>query len=120
MAKRQGTLQAVGMTAPEYEDIEEAAEDYRAVRDKWMSLGAKAKEAKAILIKRMKEHGVTVYKYTDDDDVKRKAVIKENENVLVRKLKKKELDGDSDGGDDDDEDGDPVPPDASKDDVSVD
>lgn len=76
-----------GTERPSIPEVEEAAEDYRAIRDSRMQMAEKEAQAKATLIERMKAHSVKAYRYADSDGVERKAVIAEKESVKVAKVK---------------------------------
>lgn len=77
---------------PQNEEVENAGEDYRAVRDERMALANKEREAKKELLAKMKAHNISSYFYEDTDGVERKITIDLKENVKVSKVKKTDPD----------------------------
>lgn len=81
MAKRQ--LRIAGTERKTIADVEEAAEEYREVRDQRMALTKQEGEKQAALVEAMKRHKLTEYKFDDDEgneltvtfDVKEKAKV---------------------------------------------
>lgn len=76
--------------------VEEAAEEYRALRDKRMALQKKEAAAQATLISAMNTHGVKVYTYMDEDEAEQKVVLAEITKARVRKVKPNQDDDDGD------------------------
>ena len=63
MAKAQREL--AGMERPKVKEIEDAAEDYVAIRDKRMSLTEKEVDARAVLLAAMEKHKLDAYRFDD-------------------------------------------------------
>jgi hypothetical protein len=78
-----------GIERQKVKAIEDAADDYVAVRDKRMALTEKEVEAREVLLALMDKHGLTNYRYDDQ-------II----SVLpARKVKVKHFKDDADSGD---------------------
>jgi hypothetical protein len=84
-----------GTERPSNPEVEEAAEEYRALRDERMHLQEKEGQAKAALLDRLKAHNLTSYRYADSDGVERKIMIQEKENVKIAKIKASDSGGES-------------------------
>lgn len=97
MAKAQTEIP--GTERPSIPEVEEAAEDYRALRDERMALAEKEAEAKRTLITKMKAHNQTAYRYEDNDGVERKVILDEKTNAKVAKVKRENPDEGSTVGD---------------------
>lgn len=94
MAKTQTEIP--GTERPSNPEVEEAAEEYRLLRDQRMQLSEKEGQAKAALLEKLKAHNLTSYRYADQDGVERKIMIQEKENVKIAKVKT----SDDSGGED--------------------
>lgn len=68
-------------------EVEEAAENYRALRDERMNLAERESNAKKSLIATMTSHGVTAFRYDDADGVERKVTLETKTNAKVGKVK---------------------------------
>lgn len=87
MARARAQQQQIpGTERAEVPAVKEAAEDYRAFRDEHISVGEKAKAAKAVLIQRMKEHGLTAFVYLDEDGNERRVDLSVKENAKIKKV----------------------------------
>lgn len=95
MAKQQ-TLPGDGMARPVDPEIEEAAEEYRLIRDERMAMAAREKEAKRNLIQVMEGKGVTTYCYLDDESNERKITLESKKNAKVSKVRPTDPDDDID------------------------
>lgn len=89
MARRRDQTEMPGFERTKRPEIEEAAENYRVLRDQEIEVGQKAKDAKATLIEAMKIAGVTVHAYFDEDGNERKVVMETKENAKVKKVSSK-------------------------------
>ena len=67
MARGRKQQEIPGTERPTHPDIDEAALEYREVRDRRMALTEQEKAAHANLLAKMKEHGQETYKFHDDD-----------------------------------------------------
>lgn len=79
-----------GFERPKRPEIEEAAENYRVLRDEAIATGEKADSAKDALIAAMKAAGVTVHSYLDEEGNARKVELSTKENAKVKKIKGKD------------------------------
>lgn len=84
----------------EVPEVEEAAENYRALRDERMDLAEREAAAKKTLIGAMETHMVNVYRYVDSDGVDRRVTLEVKKNAKVGKIKSSDDGGGSAGGDD--------------------
>jgi hypothetical protein len=96
--RRAQQLEIRGAEREKVPELQEAAEDYRALRDEAIEVNEKAKKAKAILIERMKSHGRTVFGYLDEDGNERKVEMSTRDNAKVRKIGKAGDDAPGDSG----------------------
>lgn len=89
MAKKQEPLPGLGRT--EIEEVQTAAETYRAARDARMALMAPEKEGKTNLLTMMKKHKLKEYRYegenADGELVEFTVERESKENVKVRTAK---------------------------------
>lgn len=98
MARARKQLQIVGTEAPIIEEIDSAAEDYRAFRDERMALAKKEKEASSRLLDEMKKHNLNSYNYEDGSGRQRKVtLVIPDSKISVKLIKEK---SDDEGGDD--------------------
>lgn len=96
----QGTLPGPEFQRPEIPEVEEAAENYRALRDERMSLSEREGPAKKNLIDKMVSHGITIFRYVDSEGIERRVVLETKTNAKVGKVKSaKNSDVDSSGQD---------------------
>ena len=94
MSRKQQT-EIPGTERPTIAAVEEAADEYRAIRDQRMELSKKEKTLQATLVATLKQYDLTSYVYEDSDGVERRVSIKATEKATVRKVK---------GDDEEDED----------------
>lgn len=78
------------------QEIEDAAEEYRAFRDERMGLAEKEKQAKAKLLTTMQTHGQTTYRYLDEDETERRVFVEPKTNVKVSKVRPSDPSADTD------------------------
>lgn len=97
MAKKQTEIP--GTEAPSIPAVEEAAEEYRAIRDERMALSEKETSAQAALVAAMTSHNLTSYRYEDSEGNQRKVVLAEVVKAKVAKVKERDS-GAGDGGSD--------------------
>ena len=88
--------QVPGTEPPTYPDIEESADEFRAIRDAWQRVGKKMQTAIANLAKRMDDHGVRDYRFQASDGEWLK-VTKTVTKEKVKVAKDKARGGDGDG-----------------------
>lgn len=101
MAKRQ--TQIPGTERVTIEEIDEAAEELRVLRDERMAVANKERTAHAKLLDTMRKHNQTIYQYEDNEGASRKVTIVEGKiKVSIKKLKVVDDDGfeEEDGPDD--------------------
>ena len=96
MSRKQQT-EIPGTERPTNAAVEEAAEEYRAVRDQRMELTKKEKTLQATLVATLKQYNLTSYVFEDADGVEFRVSVKTAEKATVRKVK---------GDDEEDEDAD--------------
>jgi hypothetical protein len=77
-------------------EIEEAAENYRALRDERMALSEREANAKKDLISQMTTRSVTVFRYDDSEGVERRVTLETKTNAKVGKVKSQSAAADSD------------------------
>ncbi len=87
-------VEGEGVSRKKVKAVEIAADNYCDIRDKRMAMTEKEVDAKAVLIDKMKQHGLTVYVYDDH----RVEILPGKEKIKVRTV-----DGDDAGGDEDDD-----------------
>lgn len=103
--QQQQTFDAPGMEREKIPELQDAAEDYRLLRDEEIQVGEKAKAAKARLITLMKQHSKTVFGYIDEEGNTRRVDLSVKENAKVKKIGSRgddspaETSGDGGGGD---------------------
>lgn len=99
---RQATLPAEGMARVERPEIEEPAEDLRAITGELAQLNERKRNAQGTLLAAMQASGVTLHKYVDADGKPRQARVKDKHTVCVERDKsaKAEDDAPGDGADD--------------------
>lgn len=68
MARTRKQLEVPGTEPVRFEDVEDAALEYREVRDRRQALTEQEVEKQAVLVQRMKDHGIPEYKFRDDDN----------------------------------------------------
>lgn len=86
MATERKQQQIPGTELPSIPELEEKAEDYRALRDNRMALADKEAEAKRALLAELKSRNLTKHVYEDSDGVRRKIEIENKDNIKVRKV----------------------------------
>lgn len=84
MARPKKQTEIPGTERVAHADIDEAALEYRELRDRWQALGKEMSQAKDKLLGKMREHGEENYKFADDDGREVTVFIKAKENVHVR------------------------------------
>lgn len=82
-AKRQPELPAPGMGRVERPEIEEPAEDLRAIRGEIATLNERKRNAQSTLRGALEAAGIANHKYVDADGVPRIAKIKDKPGVSV-------------------------------------
>lgn len=86
-ARRQQDLPAEGMSRIERPEIEEPAEDLRAITGDLATLNERKRSAQATLLEKMQAAGVTLHKYLDADGIERKAEIVNKPKARVERVK---------------------------------
>lgn len=102
--QRQPTLPAEGMGRVQRPEIEEPAEDLRAVSGEIATLNERKRALKASLRQALESAGLSAHKYLDPEGVSRVAKIKDKPGVSVDRDKSAKKDDtvevpDGDGGD---------------------
>jgi hypothetical protein len=100
--KKQEDLPAPGMSRVERPDIEEPAEDLRAITGEIATLNERKRNAQTALLTAMQSVGLTVHKYVDSDGKPRQARIKDKPTVCVERDKSAAASESSTTNDDDD------------------
>lgn len=80
------------LPGPEYQrtsipEVEEASENYRALRDERMNLAERESNAKKDLIAKMVSHAIMVFRYDDSDGIERRVTLETKTNAKVGKVK---------------------------------
>ena len=91
-SKQQQSLPGEEYQRPSIPEVEEAAEEYRALRDERMNLSEREAIAKKALIAKMTEHNVTVFRYDDSEGIERRVELQTKTNAKVAKVKSKDND----------------------------
>lgn len=86
-ARLQPDLPAEGMSRIERPDVEEPAEDLRAITGEIATLNERKRNAQGSLRTALQSAGLTVHKYVDADGVARVARIKDKPGVSVERDK---------------------------------
>lgn len=86
--KKQPSLPAEGMERQAIPELEEKAEDYRAVRDEWSALGKKMREMKKDMLNDLESRGLARHVYEDHEGVERVIEATVKKNAKVSKVKK--------------------------------
>jgi hypothetical protein len=92
-------LQVPGTERKAIPELEEAAENFRLLRNERMQLTEKETAAQAELVAKMKAHNQTVYRYVDDKGNDQKVVLSEVSKAKVAKVR--DRDSNESGGSDD-------------------
>lgn len=102
MAKRkeQTTLPGPEFQRASIPEVEEAAENYRALRDERMQLAEREGNAKKDLIAAMTAHQVTVFRYDDAEGNERRVTLETKTNAKVGKVKSARTSDDDPSGQD--------------------
>lgn len=85
--RQQPDLPAPGMGRVERPEVEEPAEDLRAINGEIANLNERKRVAAALLLQKLQEAGITVHKYLDPDGVERKAEIIAKPRARVERVK---------------------------------
>lgn len=88
--KKQEDLPAPGFARREVPEIEEPAEDLRAITGEIATLNERKRNAQAALLAAMQGAGVTIHKYLDSEGKPRQARIKDAPKVCVERDKSAE------------------------------
>lgn len=104
MARRQRKQQEIpGTEQPERPEIEEPAEDLRAITGELALLNERKRNAQRTLLEAMVAAGIKEHRYVDSDGTARRARLKETPKVQVERVKMpKETESASADGDDGD------------------
>lgn len=86
MARKAKQETLPGMQREKVPELQESAEDYRALRDEEIQVGEKAKAAKGRLIQLMRQHGRTVFVYLDEEGNERRVDLTTKDNAKVKKI----------------------------------
>lgn len=86
-AKRQPDLPAQGFGRVERPEIEEPAEDLRAITGELATLNERKRTAQSTLLEKMQASGLTIHKYLDADGVERKAEVITKPRARVERVK---------------------------------
>ncbi len=88
--RRQEDLPAPGMSRVERPEIDEPAEDLRAITGELATLNERKRNAQGALLAAMQAANVTVHKYVDADGKPRQARVKDKPTVCVERDKSAE------------------------------
>lgn len=101
--KKQPDLPAPGFARVERPEIEEPAEDLRAITGELAQLNERKRNAQGALLTAMQGVGITLHKYVDADGKPRQARVKDKHTVCVERDKSAKAEGDAsdEGGGDD-------------------
>lgn len=87
MATEKRQTQIPGTERASIPEIDEAAEEYRLVRDERMALSTKEAEAKKKLVATMQSHNQSAYRYDDQDGIERNVKLETKVSAKVAKVK---------------------------------
>lgn len=90
MARTRTQLQIAGTEALTIEEIDEAAETYRVLRDERMAVQKKEIESRKRVLEAMKKHNLEAYKYEDGDGKQRQVSLTSEVKVKVKRIKGEE------------------------------
>lgn len=98
-ARQQEDLPAPGMSRVDRPEVEESAEDLRAISGEIATLNERKRAAQAALLAAMQAAGVELHKYLDSDGQERAARVTLKPKVSVERSKgQKAADEDADAG----------------------
>ncbi len=89
MARQRKQQEIKGTERVTIEEVDNCAEEYRALRDKRMAFGESENKAQIALVEMMRKHNLTVYKYDDADGSERCVTVAQTAKAKVKKIKAK-------------------------------
>lgn len=95
---RQQDLPAEGLARVERPEIEEPAEDLRAITGELATLNERKRNAQNALLTAMLAVGITIHKYVDPDGKPRRARVKGKQTVCVERDESADAQAGGDGG----------------------